>query len=374
MQDLKFALRAFVRAPGASGLIVMTLAVAIAAATIIASTIDMVWRFIPAVRTDRLVFVASTDPKLEQSPQGVADGVARTGVSIPDLVDLTARTSTFEAFAGFTFQSAVLTGLDAPSRISTVRTTQNLLQVWGVQPQMGRTFSADEATAGRERVAILSHAFWQNQLAGASDAIGRTLTIDGHPHAIVGVLPSATATGMFTDIDVMLPIVLDRERAQRDDRRLYVTGVLKPGVPREQAEADLFAAARQLQTDYPRTNARIGAVVRPLIEMLGTNITAVGTAALARRGDGGLHRVRERIEHHPRACRHATSRAGRPRGTRGGPPPSDPPVHDREPRHVGGRGRRRGVSRLVGPRCGSIRQCGSRRLPRYEPERARPRR
>ncbi len=275
MQELKFALRSFIRTPGASGLIVMTLAVAIAAATIIASTIDMVWRFIPAVRTDRLVFVASTDPKLEQSPQGVADGVARTGVSIPDLVDLTARTSTFEAFAGFTTQSAVLTGLDAPSRISTVRTTQNLLQVWGVQPQMGRTFSADEATAGRERVAILSHAFWQSQLAGARDAIGRTLTIDGHPHTIVGVLPSATATGMFTDIDVMLPIVLDRERARRDDRRLYVTGVLKPGVPREQAEADLFAAARQLQTDYPHTNARIGAVVRPLIEMLGTNITAV---------------------------------------------------------------------------------------------------
>ena len=168
MQELKFALRSFIRTPGASGLIVMTLAVAIAAATIIASTIDMVWRFIPAVRTDRLVFVASTDPKLEQSPQGVADGVARTGVSIPDLVDLTARTSTFEAFAGFTTQSAVLTGLDAPSRISTVRTTQNLLAGLGIQPQMGRTFSADEATAGRERVAIVSHAFWQSQLAGAA--------------------------------------------------------------------------------------------------------------------------------------------------------------------------------------------------------------
>ena len=67
MQELKFALRSFIRTPGASGLMVMTLAVAIAAATIIASTIDMVWRFIPAVRTDRLVFVASTDPKLEQS-------------------------------------------------------------------------------------------------------------------------------------------------------------------------------------------------------------------------------------------------------------------------------------------------------------------
>ena len=275
MQDLKFALRAAIRTPGASSLVVMTLAIAIAAATVIASTIDMVWRFIPAVRTERLVFVASTDPRPEQSQAGVANGVARTGVSVPDLVDLTARTSTFEAFAGFTFQSAVLSGVDTPSRISTVRATQNLLQVWGIQPHLGRRFNPDEGTSGREHVVIVSHAFWQDQLAGASDAMTRTLTIDGHAHTIVGVLPSSAAIGMFRAIDVVVPVVLDRERTARDERRLYVTGVLKPGVTREQAEADLSAAAKQLQTDYPRTNARTGVVVRPLIELLGANITAV---------------------------------------------------------------------------------------------------
>ncbi len=73
----------------------------------------------------------------------------------------------------------------------------------------------------------------------------------------------------------MVPIVLDRARAKRDERRLYVTGVLKPGIAREQAEADLTAVARQLQADYPDTNAKTGVVVRPLIEMLGGNITAV---------------------------------------------------------------------------------------------------
>ena len=134
MQDLKFALRACARAPGASSLVVITLAVAIAAATVIASTIDMVWHFIPAVRTDGLVFVASTDPRPEQSQAGVSDGLARTGVSIPDLADWTDRTSTFREFAGFTFQSAILTGSDAPSRISTVRATRNLPDVWGITP------------------------------------------------------------------------------------------------------------------------------------------------------------------------------------------------------------------------------------------------
>ena len=122
---------------------------------------------------------------------------------------------------------------------------------------------------------LVSHAFWQSQLSGANDATGKTLTIDGHAHTIVGVLPSSASTGMFSTIDVMVPIVLDRERTKRDERRLYVTGVLKPGVGREQAEADLVAMARQLQTEYPDTNAKTGVVVRPLIEMLGGNITAV---------------------------------------------------------------------------------------------------
>ncbi len=80
---------------------------------------------------------------------------------------------------------------------------------------------------------------------------------------------------MFKSIDVMVPIVLDRERAQRDERRLFVTGVLKPGTAIEQAEADLATVAQQLQTDYPQTNAKTGVVVRPLIEMLGGNITPV---------------------------------------------------------------------------------------------------
>ena len=275
MHDLKFALRAFARTPGASILVVVTLGVAIAVVTIIASTVDMVWHFIPAVRTERLVFVASTDPRPEQSQAGMADGMARAGVSIPDLVDWSARANTFEEFAAFTFQSAALTGLDVPSRISTVQATRNLLDVWGITPQIGRTFAADEATPGRERVIVVSHTFWQRQLSAASDAVGKTLSIDGHPHTIVGVLPSTASTGIFRTIDAVTPIVLDRDRGRRDDRRLYVTAVLKRGVKTQQAEADLTAVARQLQTDYPLTNAKTGVVVRPLIELLGANINAV---------------------------------------------------------------------------------------------------
>ena len=275
MQDLKFALRAFARTPGASILVVVTLGVAIAVATLIASTVDMVWHFIPAVRTERLVFVASTDPRPEQSQAGVSDGLARTGVSVPDLADWSERATTVEAFGAFTFQSATLTGLDVPSRISTLEATGNLLDLWGITPQMGRTFAADESTPGHERVVVVSHGFWQRQLSGARDAVGKTLSIDGNPHAIVGVLPSTVGSGIFRTIDAVTPIVLDRERHPRNERRLFVTAVLKPGVQIERAEADLTAIARQLQSEHPLTNARTGVVVRPLLELLGGNISAV---------------------------------------------------------------------------------------------------
>ena len=140
---------------------------------------------------------------------------------------------------------------------------------------MGRTFAADEATPGRERVVVVSHGLWQRQLGGARDAIGKTLSIDGRPHTVVGVLPPDVNRGIFRTMDAITPIVLDRERASRDDRRLYVTAVLKPGIGIEQAEADLITVARQLQTDFPVTNAKTGVVVRPLLELLGANINAV---------------------------------------------------------------------------------------------------
>lgn len=275
MKDLALALRSLAKSPGTTGLVVVTLASAIAISTVIASTADMVWHFIPVERRDRLVFVASTDPRPDRSMSGSADGLARTGVSIPDLVDWTERTKTIEAFAAFTFENATLSGLDVPQRIAANRVTANLFDAWGVQTQLGRTFRLEEGRAGAPRVVLLSHAFWQQKLSGAADVLGTAITFDGQPHTIVGVLPASVNTGIFKTADVFAPLILDRERTARDERRLFTSAVLKPGISIEQANADLTAIAKQLQAEHPQTNAQTGAVVRPFIEMLGANITAV---------------------------------------------------------------------------------------------------
>ncbi len=278
----------------------------------------MVWRFIPAVRTERLVFVASTDPRPEQSQAGMADGIARAGVSIPDLVDWSARANTFEEFAAFTFQSAALTGLDVPSRIFTVQATRNLLDVWGITPQIGRTFAADEATPGRERVIVVSHTFWQRQLSAARTRSARLCRSTAIPTRSSASCRPTASRGIFRTIDAVTPIVLDRERGRRDDRRLYVTAVLKPGVKaragRSRLTADRPPAADRLPADQRANRRRRAAAARAARR----EHQRRRLPALADRHDRVLHCLRERLEHHSRAGRDATPRAGRPLGPRRG--------------------------------------------------------
>jgi putative ABC transport system permease protein len=269
MFDLRLALRGMIRSPGPTAVVVLTLGVAIGATTIVYSTIDVVWHMIPAADTDRLVFVASTDPRPSQSQSGMSGGLALTGTSVPDLVDWTGQSTTIEQFGAFRHGSATLTGLDAPLRVSIVHATANLPSMWGFGAVLGRGFTPDEGRPGAEPVAMITHAFWQRQFSSRPEVLGWSILLNGTPHTIVGVLPAEAGTGIFGQRDFIVPLALDAARSARDERRLYVTARLKEGVTREQAAADLDTIAKRLQTEYPRTNAQTGVVVRPLIELIG---------------------------------------------------------------------------------------------------------
>ena len=183
----------------------------------------MVWHFIPAVRTERLVFVASTDPRPEKSQAGVSDGLGRErrldtrprrlvgahehvpgirGIHLPGSGPYRPRRAVTHLDHSGHAQSSRRLGHHAADRAH-------------VRPRRSH--------AGREQVVLVSHNFWQRQLSSRADAIGKTLSIDGRPHTIVGVLPQRAGAGIFRTVDAVTPIVLDRERNKRDDRRLYVT-------------------------------------------------------------------------------------------------------------------------------------------------------
>jgi predicted permease len=272
MSDLGYAIRTLTRHPGPTMVVVLTLAVAIAATAVIYSAIDTVWNFIPIVKRGGLAYVATTDTRAVGSDGDGRSVVFRTPSSVPDLADWSARSTTFEELAGFEMGTANLTGIDVPIRVSANRVTANLPALWGFTPILGRVFRPEEGQAGATRATLLTHGFWQRQFLSNAGILGQSLLLDGVPHTVIGVLPPVAGTGLFKDVDVFVPLVLDPLRTGRDQRNVIVTGRLKPGVTRAQAAADLDAIARRLQVEHPETNQRIGASVLPLIESSGFNV------------------------------------------------------------------------------------------------------
>jgi predicted permease len=272
MSNLRFAVRTLAKSPGTTSLVVLTLAVVIAATTVIYSTIDLVWHLVPAVDRERLVFVTSTDASRTQADASGEAVVIRSRVSVPDLADWIARSSTFEDLGGFVFGSATMTGQGVPIRLATRRVTANLLTMWGITPTLGRSFRPDESRTAAAGVTVLSYQFWQRQFSSSPAVLGQSVLLNGVPHTVLGVLPPQASSGLFRDTDVFVPLDLDSLRTPRNDRNVFVTGRLKPGVARDQANADIASIARQLQDEHPDTNTRIGAVVLPLIELSGFNV------------------------------------------------------------------------------------------------------
>ena len=268
----RHAVRTLRNQPGATIVVVMTIALAIATSTVIYSTIDLVWGFIPVVNRSQVVYVASTDSRVVQAPGGTQSVVVRSRVSVPDLADWSARSSTFDQLAGLEMASVNLTGVAVPIRLASIHVTTNLIRLWGITPVLGRPFEPADGRAGAAPVTLLTFSFWQRQFSSDPSAIGQSMLLDGVAHTIVGVLPPAVNAGLLRDSDVFVPLVLDPLGDERNRRALLVTGRLKPGVTRAQANAELEAIARQLRDEHPETNRGMGASVLPLIEATGFNV------------------------------------------------------------------------------------------------------
>ena len=269
---MRHAVRTLIKNRGATLIVVLTLAVAIAATTVIYSAIDLVWGFVPIVNRDRLAYITETDTRVVRAEGATTSVVLRTPVSMPDLADWSARASSFEQLAAFEMGSVNLTGVEVPMRVSSVRVTWNLIDVWGFTPVVGRSFQAGDARAGATPVAMLTFGFWQREFSSRPTAVGTSVLLDGVAHTIVGVLPPAATGGILRDSDVYLPLVLDPLRGERGRRSLLVTGRLKPGVTRAQANTEIESIARQLRDEHPDTNQSIGASVLPIIEASGFNV------------------------------------------------------------------------------------------------------
>jgi len=263
--DLKAALRAVIRSRFVSVLAIVAFALGIAVTTAVFSIFDGVLLApLPFPEPDRLVMVYDTQPACATCP-----------ASYPKYNDWRERNQVFSAIGGSQGSSAVLTGAGDPIRVRAAITTSSLGDVFGVRPQIGRWYNEDENRPGGRKVVVLAHAFWVQQFGADPNIVGHTLTLDGEPVEVIGVMP---ATFTHRRADVFVPLQRKLDPATRGNHFLTTYARLKPGVTVERATADMRALGHTLAREFGTIHgvdvqslleATVGNVRTPLRVLLG---------------------------------------------------------------------------------------------------------
>ena len=254
--DLRFAMRALRKQPGFAAVVVLTLAVGIGANTAIFSLVNgVLLRPMPYENPNELVRVWTSN---------VSRGITQWGVSLHDYEDWRSRNDVFAEVGVYNVNWINLSGLDRPERVTYAQVTPSLFTTLRTNPLHGRTFSPDENLPGNANVIVASYGFWKNSLGGDPDVVGRTLTIDGQPMTLIGVMPQEF---MFPYPEVRLwkPFGMTPEQeGTRKARWVSAVARLKPGLELETARASLEALGRLLEQDYPETNEGFSIYTEPL--------------------------------------------------------------------------------------------------------------
>jgi putative ABC transport system permease protein len=250
--------------PSFTLIVVLTMALGIGANTTIFSAIDAVLlNPLPYKDPERLMVVWETNKQLGPEMWD------RNEVAIGNFLDWRSRNQVFDQLGSLFYTDMNLTGAGDPQRIKSCVVTSNLFQVLGVQPMLGRSFVPEEEIPGHPHSVILSYELWQ-RLGSDRDLINKSLTLNGHPVAVSGVMPAGFELQFPTSmhVEMWVPMTIDPGDLNRSLNFLYALGRLKPGVSQEQAQAEMSLIASQLQQQYPETNAERGVRVVPLHKQL----------------------------------------------------------------------------------------------------------
>src|SRR5437016_7368131 len=244
--DLRFALRQLRKSPGFTFLAVVTLALGIGLNTAIFSLInDLFLRGLPLKEPARVLLMYAYAKHRNQ---------VETAVPAPRFQHYRDGQTVFDGLDAENIFAFTLTGLGDAVQLFGGKVTSNYFDVLGVQPIRGRNFLPEEEETAD--VAMVTEKFWQKRMGGDANVIGRSITLDGVPHTIVGVLPNLpfSWTGPNTEIWTTKPFLvpgLSHERVMRGSGFLRVIGRLKPGMTIDQARAALPSLEQSYRAQYP---------------------------------------------------------------------------------------------------------------------------
>src|SRR5271155_4093683 len=265
LQDLRFGLRMLRRSPGFSVLAVLCLTLGIGANAAVFSWVEgILFRPYPAVaHQERLLALAGT-------ARGETGG---TPLSWPDFLDLQRNCTLFDAFFVSKITGTTLSIGDRAERTIGSIVSANYFDAIGVHPMLGRGFEAGEDT-GRSAhpVTVISYQLWHGRFKGDPQIIGKTQRLNGVVHTIVGVAPEGffgtfVGWGMQFWVPASMEGIFEAGGYKLEDRGarwIEAYARLKPGVTREQAQQEISAVAKRLESDYPDTNRGRGVMLWPL--------------------------------------------------------------------------------------------------------------
>ncbi len=255
LQDLRYTLRTLFRDPGFTIVAVLILSLGIGANVAVFSVVNtLLLRPLPFYNSDQLVWIAPPPTKC---------GLSCATYSTDAYDQFRTLTRSYQDVTGyFAFSSAdnlsLKVGNGAPVTATSIDVIHNFFGVLGVQPAMGRAFTADDARDGASPVILISNAWWRRQFNGDPGIVGKAYDINGRQTTIIGVLPASFDFGAVfapgTKVDAITP--LDLYGPPRDwGNIITMIGRLKPGVTMPQAVSEAAAVAPKLcwNFKYPRT-------------------------------------------------------------------------------------------------------------------------
>ncbi len=261
-QDLRYSFRGMRRDAGFTAFTILIAGLGIGASSTVFSVVNaLLLRPLPFRDPGRLVWISNGDYYATQSEH------------YADLREMNRSLSDLAGWSGFyRVGDSELTGIGEPERLTSVPVTGNLFALLGVQPAIGRSFTAEECRGrySAPSAIVLSYAFWRRRFASDPSLVGRKLLLNNQPATVVGVLPEsfdfASVFAPGAPIDIFFPWPLT-DKNKPGGNTMNLVGRLKPDVTLPGAQAELTALGKQLESQHPERNS-LEPLLKPLAEQV----------------------------------------------------------------------------------------------------------
>ena len=261
-QDIRYAFRMLLKKPGFTLVVVLTLALGIGANAAIFSVVKgVLLNPLPYPNPEQLVTFHQSKPNFDTG-----------AIPYPNFVDLQRENQTFTSMAVARGAGFTLIGVGDAERVTARMVTADFFAVYGIQPTLGRNFTAEDDRQGADPVTIISERLWNRKFNADPGLVGKSITLDDGSYRVIGITPGTSresATDVFVPLGAWnVPMLKNRGAALG----LHGVGRLKPGVTIDQANADLNRIMRALAEAYPANNKGHGSRVIAFKERLVGNV------------------------------------------------------------------------------------------------------